>query len=255
MSDFGNYSAQGRALGDTSVDPGLKSFMLGVYRKMALGLLVSAVMAWLTSSYPPVSDLMYVKTATGALGGFTLLGLIVSFAPLVILLGSNFLMRGLNPTSANLLFWVIVVLIGASLGTVVLMYTGVSVATTFLATAAAFGGLSLMGYMTKRDLSGVRTFTVFAMLGFVFVGILMSAGAAFGMFSVGPMFMIMNGIGILLMAGFIAAETQNLKLTYYRLQGDGASMDAMTSFGALNLFVAFTNLFQFLLSFMGVRRD
>src|SRR5690606_18535889 len=150
MSDLGNYTATTRAGADTAVDPGLKKFMLGVYQKMALGLVVSAALAWLTSSYAPVSDLMFVKTPTGALAGFTLLGMVVSFAPLVILLGSNFVMRGLNPRSANLLYWVIVALIGASLGTVVLMYAGASVATTFLVTAGAFGGLSLVGYTTKR---------------------------------------------------------------------------------------------------------
>ena len=255
MSDFGNYTATTRAGADAAVDPGLKKFMLGVYQKMALGLLVSAVLAWLTSSYAPVSDLMFVKTQTGGLAGFTVLGMVVSFAPLVILLGSNFLMRDLNPRSANLLYWVIVALIGASLGTVVLMYAGASVASAFLVTAGAFGGLSLVGYTTKRDLSGLRSFVFFAMWGFVFAAILMSLGAGFGLFSVGPMFMIMNGIGILLMAGLIASETQHLKMMYYRFQGDDASLSAMTSLGALNLYIAFVNLFRFLLYFIGVRRD
>lgn len=255
MSDFGNYTATAGARADTTVDPGLKKFMLGVYQKMALGLLISAGLAWLTSSYAPVSNLMFVKTPTGGLAGFTLLGMVVSFAPLVILLGSNFLMRGLNPRSANLLYWVIVALIGASLGTVVLMYAGASVASTFLVTAAAFAGLSLAGYTTKRDLSGLRSFVFFAMWGFVFAAILMSLGSAFGLFSVGPMFMIMNGIGILLMAGLIASETQHLKMMYYQFQGDDASLNAMTSLGALNLYIAFVNLFRFLLYFMGGRRD
>jgi FtsH-binding integral membrane protein len=253
MSDFGNYTAVG-AKADTALDPGLKKFMLGVYQKMGLGLVLSAVLAWLTSSYAPISDLLYVKTPTGALAGFTLFGLIISFAPLVILLGSNFLMKSASPRSAAILYWVIVALVGASLGTVVLMYTGASVATTFLVTAAAFGGLSLAGYTTKRDLSGVRSFVFFAMWGFVFAGIAFSLGGAFGLFSVGPIFMIMNAVGILLMAGLIASETQNLKMLYYSLRGDDASLNVATSMGALNLYVSFVNLFRFLLYFMGGRR-
>ncbi|NJC41008.1 hypothetical protein GGQ87_001266 [Brevundimonas alba] len=254
MSDFGNYTAAG-SRADAALDPGLKKFMLGVYQKMGLGLLVSAALAWLTSSYAPVSNLMFVKTPTGGLAGFTLLGMIVSFAPLVILLGSNFMMKRASASSANILYWVIVALVGASLGTVVLMYAGASVVTTFLITAAAFGGLSLAGYTTKRDLSGMRSFIFFAMWGFVFAGIAFSIGASFGLFSVGPVFMIMNAVGILLMAGLIAAETQHLKMIYYSVRGDGESMSAATSFGALNLYIAFVNLFRFLLYFMGVRRD
>ena len=254
MSDMGNYTAAGVRT-DAALDPGLKKFMLGVYQKMGLGLLVSAALAWLTSSYAPVSDLMFVKTPTGGLAGFTMLGMIVSFAPLVILLGSNFLMKGASARSASILYWVIVALVGASLGTVVLMYAGASVVTTFLITAAAFGGLSLAGYATKRDLSGLRSFVFFAMWGFVFAAIAFSIGASFGLFSVGPIFLIMNAVGILLMAGLIASETQHLKMIYYSVRGDGESMSVATSFGALNLYIAFVNLFRFLLYFLGVRRD
>jgi FtsH-binding integral membrane protein len=254
MSDFGNYSATD-VRADAATDPGLRNFMLGVYQKMGLGLLVSAALAWVTSSFAPVSDLMFVKTPTGALAGFTILGMVVSFAPLVILLASNFMMKNASARSANLLYWVIVALMGASLGTVVLMYAGASVVTTFLITAAAFGGLSLAGYTTKRDLSGLRAFVFFAMWGFVFAGIAFSIGSAFGLFSVGPIFMIMNAVGILLMAGLIAAETQHLKMIYFSVRGDGESMAVATSFGALNLYIAFINLFRFLLYFLGVRRD
>jgi FtsH-binding integral membrane protein len=254
MSDFGNHSATGvRATVET--DLGLRNFMLGVYQKMGLGLLVSAGLAWLTSSYAPVSDLMFVKTPAGGLAGFTLLGMIVSFAPLVIILASNFLMKNASARSANLLYWTIVALMGASLGTVVLMYTGASVVSTFLVTAASFGGLSLAGYMTKRDLSGLRAFVFFAMWGFVFTAIALSIGSAFGLFSIGPIFMIMNAVGILLMAGLIAAETQHLKLIYFNVRGDGESMAVATSYGALNLYIAFINLFRFLLYFLGGRRD
>jgi FtsH-binding integral membrane protein len=254
MSDFRNYSATG-AGASTAADEGLRAFMLGVYQKMGLGLLVSALLAYVTSSVPVVSDLLFLKTATGALAGFTLLGLIVSFAPLVIILASNFMMRNASAASANILYWVIVALMGASLGTLMLMYTGASVVTTFLITAAAFGGLSLAGYTTKRDLSGLRAFAIMATWGLVFASIAAGLGLAFGLFSPGPIFWIINGAGVLIMSGLIAAETQNLKMIYYQVRGDGESMAVATSFGALNLYIAFINLFRFLLYFLGGRRD
>jgi FtsH-binding integral membrane protein len=259
MSDMGNYTGAAGAGALEATDPGLRKFMLGVYQKMGLGLVVSAVLAWITSSYAPVTDLLFVRSASGALAGFTLLGLIISFAPIVIILGSNFLMQKASPRAANLLFWVIVALIGASLGTLVLMYSGASIASTFMVTAASFGGLSLIGYTTKKNLSGLRSFCIFAMWGLVFAFILAifapALGAAFGTFSTGPLFWIMNGAGILLMAGLIASETQHLKMIYYSVRGDEAGMNAATSYGALQLYIAFVNLFRFLLYFLGGRRD
>ena len=126
MSDFNNgYARPLPQSADMSVDAGLRGFMLGVYNKVALGLLVSAALAWVTGSYPPVRDLMFntavFPDGVERLTGFTMLGLIVAFSPLVILLGSNFVMK--NPTSggASALYWLIVALIGASMGTVVLV--------------------------------------------------------------------------------------------------------------------------------------
>lgn len=258
MSDLGNYSNPADAAALEATDPGLRRFMLGVYQKMGLGLVVSAALGWLTSSYGPVTDLLFVRSATGALAGYTMLGLAISFAPLIIILGSNFLMRKASPAAANLLFWVIVALIGASLGTLVLLYTGASIVSTFLITAASFGGLSLVGYTTKKNLSGLRTFCFFAIWGlafaFLFSFFAPALGATFGTFSTGPIFWIMNGVGILLMAGLITSETQHLKMIYYNLRGDAAGLNAATSYGALQLYIAFINLFRFLLYFLGGRR-
>src|SRR5690606_33020002 len=115
MSDFNNgYARPLPQSADMSVDTGLRSFMLGVYNKVALGLLVSAALAWLTGSYPPVRDLMFATQVfpdgVERLTGFTLLGMIVAFSPLVLILGSNFVMK--NPTAggASALYWLIVAL-------------------------------------------------------------------------------------------------------------------------------------------------
>ena len=247
MSDFRNgYSAPATA--DMSVDAGLRSFMLGVYNKVALGLLVSAVLAFITGSYPPVRDLMYQVTADGRLAGFTLLGMIVAFSPLVILLGSNFVMK--NPTSggASALYWLIVALIGASMGTVVLMYTGASVVQTFLITSAAFGALSLFGYTTKKDLTGFGSFLIMGVIGLIIASLV----NIFLQNSV--MQLIISVVGVLIFAGLTAYDTQRLKMTYYALGGNQNAMGVATSYGALSLYINFINMFQFLLAIFGGRR-
>ena len=250
MSDFNRGYARtvpaDRA--DMSVDAGLRSFMLGVYNKVALGLVLSAALAFLTGSYPPVRDLMFRLTADGRLAGFTLLGMIVAFAPIVVLLVSGFALRNPTAKSAGALYWGIVSLIGASLGVIVLVYTGASIASTFLITAAAFGGLSLIGYTTKKDLSGFGTFLIMGVIGLVIAMVvnmfLHMAAIAF----------IVNILGVLIFAGLIAYDTQRLKMTYYQLGGDQAAMGVATNYGALSLYINFINLFQFLLSLMGSRR-
>ncbi len=252
MSDFRNgYSMPATA--DMSVDAGLRGFMLGVYNKVALGLLVSAALAWVTGSYPPVRELLF-NTAVFPDGvtrmtGMTMLGMIVAFSPLVVLLGSNFVMK--NPTAAGAggLYWLIVALIGASMGTVVLIYTGTSVIQTFLITAAAFGGLSLFGYTTKKDMTGLGSFLIMGVIGLVIAMVV-------NMFLQSSMMaLIISAIGVLIFSGLIAFDTQRLKMTYYSLGGDKAAMGVATGFGALSLFINFVNLFQFLLMFMGGNRE
>src|SRR5690606_36423357 len=124
--------------------------MLGVYNKVAIGLVVSAVLAYITGSVPAVRDLLFTTAVfpdgVTRMTGMTILGMIVAFSPLVVRLGSNFVMKNPTAASAGGLYWLIVALIGASMGTVVLIYTGASVVQTFLITTAAFASLSLFGY-------------------------------------------------------------------------------------------------------------
>jgi FtsH-binding integral membrane protein len=231
---------------DMSVDAGLRSFMLGVYNKVALGLLLSAALAFLTSSYPPVRDLMF--QVSGNRVGYTLLGTIVAFAPLAILLFSGFVMKSITARTAGVIYWTIVSLIGASMGTVVLLYTGASVFQTFLVTAIAFGGLSLVGYTTKKDLTGFGSFLIVGLVGLI----LASLVSVF--FPSGPLVFAINAIGVLIFAGLIAYDTQKLKMTYYEVGGDETARSIATNYGALNLYLDFINLFRFLLYFMGSRR-
>lgn len=232
---------------DMSVDTGLRTFMLGVYNKVALGLLLSAALAYLTSSFAPVQELLF-RTVDGRFAGMTILGMIVSFAPLAVILFSGFAIRNPTEKSAGITYWTIVSLMGASLGVVMLVYTGASVVSTFLITATAFGALSLVGYTTKKDLTAFGSFLIIGLIGLILASVvnmfLKSSAMAF----------IVNIIGVLIFAGLIAYDTQRLKMSYYQMGGDKTAMGVATNFGALNLYLNFINLFQFLLSILGTRR-
>ncbi|WP_426000597.1 Bax inhibitor-1/YccA family protein [Caulobacter sp. DWR1-3-2b1] len=230
-----------------AIDAGLRAFMLGVYNKMALGLLVSAGLAWATSAWAPARNALYI-VSDGRLAGYTLAGTVLVFAPLVILLGSAFLMRNASPRTASALYWTVVTLIGASFGALALRFTGQSLASTFLITATAFGALSLYGYTTRRDLSSIGTFLIMGVVG------LLIASLVNLVLQSSLMMLMISGIGVLIFAGLTAHDTQRLKLTYYQLGGDKAGLGAATSLGALSLYLDFVNLFQFLLAFLGQRR-
>ena len=248
MSDFNRGYARpiptDRA--DMSVDAGLRSFMLGVYNKMALGLLLSAGLAWLTGSFAPVRDAMF--TVANGRVGYSILGMVVAFAPLAVLLFTGFAQKNVTPKSAGITYWTVVSLIGASLGVLVLRYTGTSIAETFLLTATAFGGLSLVGYTTKRDLTGMGSFLIMGVWGLIIASVV-------NMFLHSPgIYLIVNLLGVAIFAGLIAYDTQRLKMTYYQLAGNEAGMSVATSYGALSLYLDFINLFQFLLALFGNRR-
>lgn len=246
MSDFNRgYSRPTPVVADMGVDAGLRAFMLGVYNKVGLGLVLSAVLAYVTGTVPQVQQ--YLFTVQEGRVSLTLLGMIVAFAPLVILLTQMF-MRRVSPQAASLTYWAIVSLIGASFGLLFILYSDVSIFETFLVTAAAFGGLSLVGYTTKRDLTGMGNFLIMGLFGLIFASL-----ASFFFHSAMMVFLI-NLFGVGIFAGLIAYNTQRLKMTYYQLGGDTAAMSVATSYGALSLYLDFINLFRFLLYFMGGSR-
>ncbi|MDP3404038.1 MAG: Bax inhibitor-1/YccA family protein [Brevundimonas sp.] len=249
MSDFRNgFSTPAPAQADMAVDAGLRSFMLGVYNKLALGLAVAGALAYATGNVPAVQQLLFAVGPDGRVG-MTMLGMVVQFLPIVLLFGSMFFMK--NPTAGgvNMLYWAVVASIGAGMGVLFLRYTGESLASTFFVTAAAFGALSLVGYTTKKDLTAMGSFLIMGVIGLIIasvVNIFMQSG---------PLYLIISGLGVLIFAGLIAFDTQRLKMTYYQLGGDQAAMGVATGFGALSLFINFVNLFQFLLAFMGGNRN
>lgn len=249
MSDFNNgYARPLPQSADMSVDAGLRAFMLGVYNKLAIGLVVAGVLAYITGNVPAVQQLLYVQASNGRIG-LTLLGMIIQFSPLVMLFGSMFFMKNPTAKGVNMLYWAVVSTIGAGLGVLFMRYTQGSLASTFFVTAAAFAGLSLVGYTTKKDLTAMGSFLIMGVIGLVIasiVNIFMQSGT---------LYLIISGLGVLIFSGLIAYDTQRLKMTYYALGGDKEAMGVATGFGALSLFINFVNLFQFLLAFMGGSRE
>lgn len=252
MNQF-SHPAYGAQTLDTSVDAGLRSFMLGVYNKMGLGLVLSAVLAYVAGTVDPVTALVFGSP----------LRYVVQFGPIALLFGSMFFMRNPSPLGAALLYWSIVTLIGTGLGIWVLMAAGGMVADTltgaisvtfgtiaqaFFITAAAFFGLSLWGYTTKTNLRPIGSFLVMAVIGVFLISML----NIFFIESSGLQWLIQFAI-LGLMAGVVAWQTQELKMTYAQISGDQRSMAVMTYFGALNLYIAFVNMFQIILMILGNR--
>ncbi len=242
MSDFNRAYAPSA---DMSVDAGLRAFMLGVYNKLGLGLVLSAALAYLFSHQ--LASVFYTM-AGDQITGFTLVGTLARWAPVIIIIASAFLMRNPTPVGAAILYWTIVSLMGAGLSVWFMLYRLGSVAQVFLITAAAFGALSLIGYTTKRDLTGFGSFLIMGVVG-IFIAVVVNAFVHSAMIQ-----FIVSVLGVLIFAGLTAYDTQRLKLTYYHLGGNEAARGVATNYGALSLYLDFINLFQFLMSLMGGRR-
>ena len=250
MSDFNRGAARPWAQGQTdmSVDAGLRAFMLGVYNKMALGLLLSAALAWATSHQPVVQYLFRID-ATGRAVGMTGLGTTLMFAPLAVVLLGGFAMRNVTVKNSGIYYWLVVSLLGAGLGLDALIYTQASIVAAFLVTATAFGALSLVGYTTKRDLTGMGSFLIMGMWGMLALSLV----NVFFLHLAGLQFMV-QVVFLGIFAGLIAFQTQALKMTYYQLGGNAEGLAVATNFGALNLYLDFINIFQIILSLFGGRR-
>jgi FtsH-binding integral membrane protein len=249
MADnFTRLNAQGtiaRPADQATFDAGLRKHMLSVYNYLASGLALSGIVALLVFSNVGVSQLFFQLNPQGRLVGMTGLGWVVTFAPLAMLFASGMVMRGSRGT-AQAFYWVFVTLMGISLTTILYRYTGGSVVRVFFITAAAFAGLSLYGYTTKRSLSAMGSFLMMGLIGLVIAMIV-------NIFLQSPMmYFVISGIGVLIFSGLIAFDTQNLK-EQYSANWDNGTADKVAIFGALGLYLNFINLFQFLLAFFGNR--
>jgi FtsH-binding integral membrane protein len=221
---------------DAAVDAGLRSYMLSVYNYMASGVLLTGIVALLA----------FQSGFTASMVGTPLMW-VVALAPLAFILVLSFGINKLSTPSAQAIFWVFAVVMGLSMSTIFLRFTGVSIAQTFFATAAAFLGLSLYGYTTKKDLSGFGTFLIMGVVGLL-VAMLLNAFV----FQSGAMGLAISALGVLIFAGLTAYDTQKIKSTYFYVQGTDF-MGKAVIMGALTLYLDFVNMFTFLLNLLGSR--
>lgn len=219
-------------------DEGLRSYMLKVYNYMALALVVTGISAVATISIPVISHLMF---ATG-------FGTLVMFSPVLIALYFFMGIGRISVQTAQVLFWIYSVLTGMSLSSLMLIYTGESIARTFFICASVFGSMSIYGYTTKRDLTSIGSFLIMGLFGILIVSLV-------NLFLQSPaIYFATSLIGVAVFMGLIAWDTQKLKSMYY-VCNDGEMGQKMSIVAAFNLYLDFINLFLYLLRFFGNRRD
>ncbi|WP_309601869.1 Bax inhibitor-1/YccA family protein [Sphingomonas sp.] len=217
-------------------DAGLRSYMLSVYNYMASGVLLTGIVA-----------LLFANSGMAAQVMATPLRWLIMLAPLGFVMVMSFGVNRLSTGTLQLLFWAFATAMGLSMSTIFLVYTGTSIAQTFFAVSAAFMGLSLYGYTTKKDLSGFGTFLIMGVVGLLVAMVI-------NLFLRSPaMQLAISAIGVLLFAGLTAYDTQKIKSMYAHVAGTDM-MGKTVIMGALSLYLDFINMFTFLLSFMGDRR-
>jgi FtsH-binding integral membrane protein len=252
MSDFNrNVTARGGfAGGVAAVDAGLRAYMLRVYNYMAAAVALTGVVAYATFNAAVVMD------ASGKITGLTSFGHTIFSGPLtiVLLLGTlglvffiSFRINRLQYTTALTLFMVYAALLGVTLSSIFLAYTGASITRVFFISAASFGALSLYGYTTQRDLTAMGSFLMMGLFGLILaslVNLIWPSGALSFAISV---------IGVGIFAGLTAYDTQKIKEMYDSMDDDG-TMGRKAVMGALSLYLDFINLFMMLLRLVGDRR-
>src|SRR5262245_7325087 len=271
MSDFDRNVASadyGRPLTRAEaavVDAGLRAYMLRLYNYMVLGLAITGFAALAAYMLPVTPDpAAAVRGATGGAAairsgmyltpiGYALfvspLKWLIILAPLALVFFLSFRIENMRPATAQITFWIYAALVGVSLGVLFLVYTHTSIVRVFFITAASFGALSLWGYTTQRDLSGMGSFLIMGLFGIIIaslVNVFLASSALQWAISV---------IGVLVFAGLTAWDTQRLKSEYIYGAMEGDVLERSAIMGALSLYLDFLNLFTFLLQLLGSRDE
>jgi len=241
---------QSRAQAAPAIDAGLRQYMLRVYNYMASGLALTGLVAYMLFQATAVTG------PTGDIVGLTNLGVslytgpmmwIVALAPLGVVLYMSFGIRNMSASRAQTMFWVFAFLMGLSLSTIFLTYTQASIARVFFITASTFGAMSIYGYTTKRDLTGMGSFLFMGLIGIIIasiVNIFMQSSM---------MYFVISVLGVLIFVGLTAYDTQKIK-NMYMAYDSGEVTAKKAIMGALTLYLDFINLFIMLLRLFGVRR-
>jgi FtsH-binding integral membrane protein len=253
MSDFDRNSAAARGFGAdraVAIDAGLRAHMIRVYNYMTGGVALTGVVAWLTYQMAVITD------ASGSIVALTSFGQAIYSGPamIVLLLGTlglvffiSFRIDRLQVSTALALFMLYAALLGLVLSTIFITYTGASITRVFFISAATFGAMSLWGYTTQRDLTGMGSFLMMGLFGLIIASLvnlfLKSSGLDWAL----------SVMGVLIFTGLTAYDTQKVK-EMYDVQDDGTVAGRKAVMGALSLYLDFINLFLMLLRLFGDRR-
>ena len=232
------------------MDEGLRAYMLKVYNYMATGILLTGIIALLTFKMSVVTN------DSGAIVGLTQIGntlynsglkWVVMLAPLGVVIYMSFGIKKMSASKAQTTFWVFAALMGLSLSSVLLIYTGLSVTRVFFICSATFGAMSIYGYTTKRDLTKLGSFLMMGLIGIIIasvVNIFLKSSM---------MYFVISILGVLIFVGLTAYDTQKIK-NMYSSSDTGELMGKKAVMGALTLYLDFINLFLMLLRLFGQRR-
>ena len=239
MAEYDTIRTVGAGARTAEIDAGLRAHMNKVYGLMSVAMVITAGVSWAVGTNEAMLTAIYT----------TPLNWVVMFLPLVMVFAFGAVITRLSAAAAQLFFYAYAAAVGLSLAYIFAIFTGTSIATTFLVTAVAFAGLSLYGYTTKRDLSAFGTFLVMGLIGLLvamIVNIFLASSALAFAISV---------IGILIFAGLTAWDTQKIKTTYleHARSSDQEWLGKAAIMGALSLYLDFINMFMFMLQFLGNR--
>ncbi|MFT0891530.1 Bax inhibitor-1/YccA family protein [Pseudochelatococcus sp. G4_1912] len=232
------WQGSARSLDRAAFDEGLRQHMLRVYNYMSLGLVVTGIVAFIVGTTPA----LYVPIFSSPLKW------VVMLAPLAFVLFFSFRIQSLSASGAQTLFWSFCAVMGLSLASIFLVFTGMSIARTFFITAAMFGATSLYGYTTKRDLSQFGSFLIMGLIGVIIASLVnLFIGSSALQFGI-------SIIGVLVFVGLTAWDTQSIKEQYAE-NFSVESQQKIAIFGAFSLYLNFINMFQLLLSLTGQRQE
>lgn len=239
MANYQTTQTVGVGSRATDIDAGLRAHMNKVYGLMSVGMALTGGVAWAVGTNDAMVQAIFA----------TPLKWVVMFLPLVMVFAFGALVPRLSVAAAQLFFYVFAAAMGLSLSVIFSVYTGTSIATTFFVTAIAFASMSLYGYTTKKNLSGMGTFLMMGVIGLLVAMVvnifLASSALAFAI----------SAIGVLIFAGLTAYDTQKIKTDYiqHAQHGDQEWLGKSAIMGALTLYLDFINMFTFLLQFLGNR--
>ncbi|MBL3551377.1 Bax inhibitor-1/YccA family protein [Rhodovulum sulfidophilum] len=258
MADYNTIRAGAAGVRTAQIDEGLRAHMNKVYGTMSVGMLITALAAWAISGLAVTSDPSGAVAQIGADKYLTGLGQalyasplkwLVMFAPLLFVFGFSAGINKMSAATAQVVFYAFAAVMGLSISSIFLVFTGMSIVQTFLVTAIAFAGLSLWGYTTKKDISGWGSFLIMGVIGLVVASIV-------NIFLASPAIMFaVSALGVLIFAGLTAYDTQRIKTDYlqHAQSMDSEWLGKSAIMGALSLYLDFINLFMFLLQFLGNR--